>query len=387
MSSIERTESEAVTVSVRARAVGEYPVRVGLGVIEELGRRLSAEESPARIALVSDARVEALHGDRVRGLLDAVAPTSTFTFPAGEASKNRLEWSRLTDALLSAGLGRDGCVVALGGGVTGDLAGFVAATYMRGIPVVQIPTSLVAMIDSAVGGKTGLDVGAGKNLVGAFHPPRFVLVDPEFTTTLPRAERAQGLVEALKHGAILDAAYFDSLVSMAPALLAGDPDATLEAVLPSVRIKAGVVSRDELEGGMRQMLNFGHTLGHALEAESDYRLPHGTAVARGMVLEALVGERLGVTDQGTAERLAAAAREIGVDPDPGLFDTERADAVLERARSDKKVRAGDVRYVLLERLGRVARDPDWSRPVDGELVRAVLPRESPAEGPDRVDGV
>lgn len=379
--------SDATTIRVRARAVGEYPVRVGLGVIEELGARISDGGAPARIALVSDARVEALHGDRVRGLLGSVAPTSTFTFPAGEASKNRAEWRRLTDEILGSGMGRDGCVVALGGGVTGDLAGFVAATYMRGIPVVQIPTSLVAMIDSAVGGKTGVDVQAGKNLVGAFHPPRFVLVDPEFTTTLPPAERAQGLVEALKHGAILDAAYFDTLVSRAPALLEGDPGATLDAVLPSIRIKADVVSRDELEGGVRQILNFGHTLGHALEAESGYGLPHGTAVARGMVLEALLGERLGVTDRGTAERLAGASRALGIDPDPGRFDADRSGAVLERTRADKKVRAGEVRYVLLERLGRVARGSGWSRAVDDATIRAVLPGPGPADRPGWVDGV
>jgi 3-dehydroquinate synthase len=272
--------------------------------------------------------------------------------------------------MLQAGCGRDTAVVALGGGVTGDLAGFVAATFLRGIPVVQVPTSLVAMIDSAVGGKTGVDTLAGKNLVGSFHPPALVTVDPDLVRTLPRPERAQGLVEALKHGAILDAAYFDALLSAMPALLDGEAAPTESAVIRSVELKAAVVSSDEREGDYRQILNFGHTIGHALEAASEFGLSHGEAVAAGMVAEARLGEGLGVTQGGTAVRLAAAVNALGLRAHtPTHLERERVDGFLG---VDKKRRAGRLRCVLLERIGRVHEGRGWSRPVSAEDLRAAL---------------
>jgi 3-dehydroquinate synthase len=334
--------------------------------------RLLAEFAPAhRYAIIADARVAELHGDRIRRLVMATGqPTSLHTFPPGETQKSRARWIELTDALLSEGLGRDSCVVSLGGGVTGDLAGFVAATFLRGIPVVQVPTSLVAMIDSAVGGKTGVDVPAGKNLVGAFHPPRLVVADPELALTLPREERAQGLAEALKHGAIADLAYLEALEARAADLLAGELEATTAAVDRSVRIKADVVSRDEREGGLRQVLNFGHTLGHALEACSNYAVPHGSAVSRGMVLAARIGEELGRTAPGTSARLASAVRAFGL-PAEGPLPAPVADLV-RMTRTDKKVRGGAVRYVLLEEPGTVLGGESWSHPVEDEVVAQVL---------------
>lgn len=357
-------------VPVRA-ARHEYPVVVGPGALASLPERL-AERAPAhRYALIADRTVHDLHGRRVVELAGAGgAPVSVHAFPAGEAHKNREEWARLTDELVAAGVGRDGCVLALGGGVAGDLAGFVAATFMRGIPVVQIPTSLVAMVDSSVGGKTGVDLPTGKNLVGAFHPPRFVLADPELAVTLPRVERSQGLAEAVKHGAILDAGYFEGLARDASALLAGATEPTAAMVLRSVQLKTGVVTEDERESGLRQILNFGHTLGHAIEAASDYRLPHGSAVAIGMVLEARLGERLGVTEPGVAEALAVALRavELPVRPEDEV-DPDRLLALVAR---DKKARGGTPRYVLLRRIGEVDPGEGWSREVPVEAVREVL---------------
>ena len=267
-------------------------------------------------------------------------------------------------------MGRDGAVLALGGGVTGDLAGFVAATYLRGVPVVQIPTSLVAMVDAAVGGKTGVDVPAGKNLVGAFYPPRLVVADTATIASLPRTERAQGLVEAVKHGAIADATYLDGLEADLPVLLDGDADVTTRAVLRSVAIKAQVVSEDERERGLREILNFGHTLGHALEAADDYAIPHGTAVGMGMVLEARLGEVLGVTRSGTADRLARIVVQLGLPLSPKSHTAR--DTILEFVRSDKKARQGRARYVLLEVLGRVARAEGWSREVPDQEVERIL---------------
>ncbi len=353
-----------------------YAVRVAPGVVEELPELLSRLAPADAYALISDDRVFGFHGDRIRALLSrAGARVVVKTFPHGERNKIRSEWARLTDDLLAEGIGRDGCVVALGGGVTGDLAGFVAATYMRGIPVVQIPTSLVAMVDASVGGKTGVDVAAGKNLVGAFHPPRFVLADPELTSTLPRLERSQGLAEAVKHGAILDAGYMAWVRDVADQLLEGEPEATARMVARSVELKAAVVSEDETEAGRRQILNFGHTLGHALEAASGYRLPHGSAVAQGMILEALLGERLGVTRSGTSEALAEALDAVELPT--RVNDAPSPEVLIELTTRDKKVRGGSTRYVLLEAPGRVDPGTGWSRVVEGETVRDLLAAECP----------
>jgi 3-dehydroquinate synthase len=324
--------------------------------------------------LIADERVSEFHGARVHDEVTATGKEVLhLTFPPGEANKNRSEWTRLTDAILAEGVGRDGCIVALGGGVTGDLAGFVAATYMRGIPVVQIPTSLVAMVDSAVGGKTGVDVPAGKNLVGAFHPPSFVLVDPELTTTLPRRERSQGLAEAIKHGAIVDGEYLRRIEKGMKALLSGEPYATAEMVARSIEIKAEVVSEDERESGRRQTLNFGHTLGHAVEAAFDFRLPHGDSVAIGMVLESRLGEELRVTREGTANELARilTTAELPVQL-PSLPDPE---LLLDLVSRDKKVRRGLPRYVFLGKIGETERGEGWSRGVDFATVRDFLVRE------------
>jgi 3-dehydroquinate synthase len=354
-------------------STSSYNVTVGPGVLADLPKLL-AEAAPAhRYAVIADDRVFRLHGaSLVQALSGLVRPPTVHTFPAGERNKNREQWARLTDLLLADGLGRDACLIALGGGVAGDLAGFVASTYMRGIPVVQIPTSLVAMVDASVGGKTGVDVPLGKNLVGAFHPPAFVLADTDLSVTLSREERAQGLAEAVKHGAILDSDYFGRIEEDAGALMDGDPEATAVMVARSVELKADVVSRDEREGGLRQILNFGHTLGHALEAASDLRLPHGSAVALGMVLEAELGERLGVTQAGVAERLAAILLRLGLPTRVSHADVPSVDDVVTLTTRDKKARGGAVRYVLLSRLGTVAHREDWSTPVEESAVRDLL---------------
>lgn len=366
-----RSDTTAFEARVEVPGGCGYPVRVGRGVLRDLPALLREHAPAHRYALVADARVLAHHGDHITGILTAAGVELTVhTFPPGEENKNREQWARLTDEMLAAGIGRDGCVVALGGGVAGDLAGFVAATFMRGIPVVQLPTSLVAMVDSSVGGKTGVDVPSGKNLVGAFHPPRFVLADTELSATLPRSERSQGLAEAVKHGAILDASYLRAIVDGAEVLLGGDPAATASMVARSVELKSGVVSRDEREGGLRQILNFGHTLGHAFEAASDFQLPHGSSVAIGMVLEARLGVRLGVTGPEVPEALEVALRAVGLPVRPDAsFDP---DTLLDLVSRDKKVRRGVSRYVLLRVLGEVDPGEGWSHAVPPEVVREVL---------------
>ena len=350
---------------------GSYEVVVGSGLLARLPTLLLNNARAHRYAVISDENVAPLYGSAV---LEALTSTGVdarlYSFPPGEASKTRENWSMLTDAMLDDGHGRDSCVVAVGGGVTGDLAGFVASTYLRGIPVVQVPTSYLAMIDASVGGKTGVDVRAGKNLVGSFHAPRAVFADSDTLTTLPDAERVQGLVEAFKHGAILDAAYLEWLTTAADRLLAVDTETATEAIVRSVRIKADVVTRDEREGGVRQVLNFGHTVGHALEAATGYAMGHGTAVAAGMLLEAELGERLGITEGGTRAQIASSLSRLGLSLDsvPSV-DLEAAMGFLA---SDKKARSGRPRYVLLRRLGEVEDEEGWSREIPDSLVRDVL---------------
>lgn len=365
---------DTIHVQAGGRARG-YPIRVRNGIRRSLPHLISGHVKAHRYAVISDEGVAELYGREIAEGLDGGGKKARlFTFPPGEASKTRDEWARLTDAMLEARFGRDCAVVAVGGGVTGDLAGFVAATFMRGVPYVQVPTSLVAMIDSSVGGKTGVDVPAGKNLVGSFHSPRLVVVDPEVAVTLPREERAQGLAEAVKHGVILDPVYLADLWSDIPCVMNGEVGATGRVVVRSIEIKAGVVSKDERESGLRKILNFGHTLGHAVETVAGYALPHGTCVALGMVLEARVGEKMGITREGTADTLArmVSLLELPTELPPGL----NPQTVLEFTHSDKKGRAGRPRYVLLSQLGKVAHAEDWARDVPDELVLDVLNESS-----------
>ncbi len=354
-----------------ATSSGSYPVHISAGLLDELPRLLVEYSGATRFAIIADDHVALLYGERIgAACLEAGLDVTVLTFPAGEASKNRKSWSILTDEMLEAGLGRDCCVVGVGGGVTTDLAGFVAATYLRGVPVIQVPTSYLAMIDASVGGKTGVDVRAGKNLVGAFHPPAAVLADPEVLGTLPQEERAQGLVEAFKHGTILDAGHFEHLIDVLPRLLDAEPEVAAQAVLTSVQIKAAVVGRDEFEGGYRQVLNFGHTLGHAIEAASGYTMGHGSAIALGMLGEADIGERLGVTDAGTRDTLQAALSAF-LALDGSTIDAGEASGFLS---ADKKVRAGRSRYVLVERVGTVSEGEQWTHDVPDALALEALRR-------------
>ena len=324
-----------------------------------------------RCALITDGNVDALWGREVAASLAAGGiDTVTATFPPGEGHKTRETWGALTDVLTEAALGRDSCVVSLGGGVVGDVAGFVAATFMRGVPFIQVPTTTLAMIDASVGGKTGVDHPAGKNLVGAFHAPVAVLADPEFLTTLEIGTRAEGFAEAVKHGMILDAGYSDWLAAHAEALLSGDPGQVERAVLRSVQIKAAVVSEDEFEGGRRQVLNLGHTVAHALELHSGYALAHGHAVAVGLVAEARIGEALGVTVRGTAEEVRRLVRAFRLpDFDAGFLRPRRLVGLMAR---DKKTRSGVAHIVRLLEVGRVGEGDRTTIPVlDEDLVRIM----------------
>lgn len=348
-----------------------YDVVIGDGLLNDLPALLTRHCHAARYAIITDTTVAPLYGERTLARLSEVAPCTLCTFPAGEGNKTRASWADLTDKLLQAGVGRDGAIVALGGGVAGDLAGFVAATYLRGIPYVQVPTTLLAMVDSSVGGKTGVDTPHGKNLVGAFHQPRAVFADVATLQSLPRAHVAAGIAEALKHGAIADRSYFEQTVGARDRLLARDAAALYDLIRRSVEIKASVVGDDEREQGKRAILNFGHTLGHAIEAASGYQLLHGEAVALGMVLEARLGQAVGVTDGGAVTALTEAVGAFHLPLElPREATPERLRAVMG---TDKKARGGTVRFALLERIGVVVHSADsWTQAVPDNALNDVL---------------
>jgi len=351
-----------------------YPVLVGRGLLPTLGGLVARHAPNHRYALIADATVARHHAESALATFPHER-TLRLEVPSGEASKNRAEWARLTDALLAWGAGRDTTIVALGGGVTGDLAGFVAATLHRGVPIVQVPTSLLAMVDSSVGGKTGVDTPAGKNLVGAFHDPSLVVVDVDVLRTLPESARREGIAEMLKHGLIADADHFTALCGHLPALAGpgGHELADLPALLShSIGIKAHVVSEDAREGGRRQVLNAGHTIAHAIEHVAQFAVPHGAAVAVGLVVEAQLAEQLGVAERGLAEQVAMAVRRAGLPDGPPVRVTD--EALLDATRSDKKARGGAVQYALPAGLGRMDAGPAgrWSRPVEDSAVLAAL---------------
>jgi 3-dehydroquinate synthase len=335
---------------------------------------LTRQLAPAhRYVLITDSNVGKLYAKEIARQFDS-GTMDVLTIPAGETNKTRETWGRLTDEMLVKGYGRDSAVIALGGGVVGDLAGFVAATFMRGIPVVQVPTTLVAMIDASIGGKTAVDTPAGKNLVGAFHSPAAVLVDPQVLITLPLRELRAGFAEALKHGVIADEPYLNAVVSSAPGLLSADgpkSDSMFSLIVRSIEIKADIVSRDEREAGLRQLLNFGHTIGHAVELVSGYSLLHGEAVAIGMALESELAEKIGLAQTGTAATVSKALRSAGLPI--ALPSGSDGDSVIEAMRSDKKGRSGRTRFALPLRIGEMAgADSGWTVSVSDDQLREVL---------------
>jgi 3-dehydroquinate synthase len=332
-----------------------YPIAIGHGLARLLGDVLESEKG-RRALIVSSPKVWSRHGATVARGLRALAPQGPVLFPDGERHKTRETLARLHDAFIAAGLGRDGLVVAVGGGVVGDVAGFAAATYMRGIPWVGVPTTLLAMVDSSIGGKVGVNHPKAKNLLGAFHQPRAVVVDPALLETLPAREVRSGAYEVLKYGVLGDRALFRAFL-MAPPDLREWSRAELEnAIATSCRIKALVVEKDEREKGLRKILNLGHTLGHALEAVTRYRrFTHGEAVGWGLVGAATIARRKGLLKDAAAEAIVAAVDRLGARPP--MADLSEG-AILSAVSLDKKAEAGRVPFILPTAIGRVTIRPD-----------------------------
>ena len=343
------------TVPVGGGSFRDYEVRVGRGLIAESGSRI-APFARGRTVIVSDETVAALHGPALTASLSAAQVRSEIiTVPPGEASKSFAGLERVMDALLATGLDRKDVIVALGGGVVGDLAGLAAALYMRGIDFVQIPTTLLAQVDSSVGGKTAIDTARGKNLVGAFHQPRLVLADIDVLSTLPERQLRSGWAEVLKHGLICDADFFDWLAGEGAAGVRGDPAALEQAVVRSVEIKAAIVGEDEREAGRRALLNLGHTFGHAIEAELGFEeaaLAHGEAVALGCCMAFRYSVRQGLCDAAEASRVETVIAAAGLPTRLGEAGEFRADALLARMAGDKKAEGGGLTLILARGIGR-----------------------------------
>ncbi len=340
----------AATVTVES---GAYPVFVGWDVLEQqVGRRLIETGFGGRAYIICDTNVTHPYGRAVQRSLHAAGiEMGLFTVPAGEASKSLATATAIYEWLAERHVERSDAIVAVGGGVVGDLAGFVAATFLRGITLVQVPTSLTAMVDASIGGKTAVDLPVAKSLVGAFHHPSFVFADVAALATLPPRALTEGWAEALKHGFALDAGLVDTYESSADALLALDPELTTEVVARNAAVKARVVTQDEREtSGHRMLLNYGHTIGHGLEAAAGYeRYLHGEAVAVGMTGAARLGVLAGVTPPALAERQAALLARFGL---PSSYAGVAPEAVLDAMTHDKKAAAGQLRWVLLEAAGR-----------------------------------
>ena len=344
-------------------------VRIARGGLARLGAFVRSTTSARHVVLVSDTRVSRLYGAvAVRSLAAAGIAVDRVTVAAGEGAKRARVLERVWDALAAAGLGREGAIVALGGGVVGDLAGFAAATWLRGVPWVAVPTTVLAQVDASVGGKTAVDLVAGKNLVGAFHQPAGVLVDPDTLASLPARQRRNGLAEVVKTGFAVDATLWRWLEARLDALDKGEPAALAGAVARSITAKARVVRADERErpGGGRTALNFGHTLGHALESALGYRrLLHGEAVAIGMRAAAWLSVRVAGLAPESHIRLEAALDHLRLPVRTPALSVSR---LLTAMRHDKKRAGQDVRWVLTPRIG----DASVPRAVESRLVRAAL---------------
>ena len=350
---------------------GATRVRAGVRAIDLLVDDLRADPPGRLLLVISDDIVAPLHAaPLVRRLRRAGLRAALITFRHGEANKSRRTKQRLEDEMLAAGAGRDSAVIAVGGGVTGDLAGFVASTWHRGVPVLQVPTSLLAMVDSALGGKTAVNLPGGKNLVGTFHRPAAVYADVGLLSTLPDDEFVSGFAEVVKSAVVGDAKLFRWLEAEAGSLLERDGRALVHVVASCLAIKGRIVARDERESGRRVVLNFGHTVAHALEAATRYRMGHGRAVAVGIEIESRLARRTTGFPAAHAARVEALLEAFGLPTAPPR--RLPVEALVRATGLDKKNRAGEVRYALPRAIGRMLPAPGFTVPVKAAVLRSAL---------------
>ena len=350
-------------------ALGEesYDIVIGYGLEQELRAFVQGAGFSRQAMLVTDSNVGPLYGETVRAILEAGGLSVTVvTIPAGESSKSLAVAEKLYTRAIELGLDRKSPIFALGGGVVGDLAGVIAATYMRGVPFVQLPTSLLAQVDSSVGGKVAVNHALGKNLIGAFYQPKAVFMDLSMMKTLPKREIYTGLGEIIKYGIIYDAAFFAYLEQHVQDVLSLEQEAAVHMIARSCEIKAAVVSQDEKESGLRRILNFGHTMAHAIEKETGYlRYNHGEAVAIGMVGAADISARLGMIEEADVARVTSLIERLHL---PTVAEGCTVDAMYKDIFHDKKTINGKVNWVLMEGIGKVTCRND----VPEDVVRAAM---------------
>ncbi len=401
--------STTLNIELRQPEAKKYRVVVGPGLLKTLPEMLEGlppfnGKKPARTVIITDDTVKKIVGDRLlESLKRAGLKADLFAFPAGEKNKNETTHRKLTHRMLAKKCGRDTMVLALGGGVVGDMAGYVAATYMRGVPYVQIPTTFLAMVDSSVGGKVGVDTPYGKNLVGAFWHPEGVIADIDLLKNLPREQLVNGLMESVKIFLTYDKTMFEYTRKNWDDILAELQNRALgarakrgkfgsrgpqtdrykkrsEAIIArSIELKIGVVTRDERESNERMVVNWGHTIGHAVEHLSRFRLPHGYSVALGILVESKISQLLGILSEKDFLAIRESMRQFGIDErELGKFSP---DAVLKQTLIDKKSADGKVKYVLLERIGKVKMGTEglFGHAVDQKTVRSALMFFQPAK--------
>ena len=339
-----------IKVNLDKKTAASYEIYIGQDIVDRMGLIIAKHDWASRYMIITDSNVSTLHGERVqKALRDMDLKVDMVDFPAGEASKNIQTLLDIVGRMIDLGADRTSALIALGGGVVGDITGFIASIYMRGIPYIQVPTTLLAQVDSSIGGKTGVDLPEGKNLLGSFCQPKGVFIDLAFLNTLPPREFGSGLAEIVKHGIIDDPELFSSLEARTEAIRDRDMSFLEEVIVKSCRIKQGIVEIDEREKGIRRLLNFGHTVGHAIEGESGYSISHGDAISMGMVASVTISEKLHYLRSGDRERIISLIRAIGLPS--RIPKTLSSDGVLFRLKRDKKKEGDTIHFVLLKQIG------------------------------------
>jgi 3-dehydroquinate synthase len=339
-----------IKVHLDKKTSSSYEIYIGNGIIDRMGLLLAKHTWGERYIIITDDIVSALHGTGVERILKEMGlKIDMVEFPAGETSKDMQTTLRIVDRLMALGADRTSALIALGGGVVGDITGFVASLYMRGVPYIQIPTTLLAQVDSSIGGKTGIDLSNGKNILGTFYQPKGVFIDLAFLKTLEPRELKNGLAEVVKYGIIDDPELFGILEAKADDITKANLDPLIEIVTRSCRIKKGVVEIDEMEKGVRRILNFGHTIGHAIETESGYTIPHGDAVSMGMAAAAIISERMHYLPSEDRERITSLIRAMGL---PTCIPKSlKQEGIVARMQGDKKKAGEVINFVLLKKIG------------------------------------